>query len=146
MQKKLAVIVTALLLMTAAGAPAVAGVIDIRIKGIPSGEGRMFVGLFRPGDDFPRQKHAYRGVVSMIANQETAARFTDVPDGTYAVAVYHDANRNGELDRGLFGIPKEDYGFSNNARGSFGPPEFKEAAFAHDGTTKITIDLTPPEK
>ena len=33
--------------------------------------------------------------------------------GEYAFCVYHDANDNGELDTGLFGIPKEPFGFSN---------------------------------
>ncbi len=141
MKMKIMTIVTALLLLTGAGVPAEGGVIEILVKGIASPEGRLFVGLFRPEDEFPRQKQAYQGVVVVVDNQEAVTRFANVPDGTYAVAVYHDLNRNGELDRNLFGVPKEDYGFSNNARGSFGAPAFKEAAFEHGGTTRIAIDL-----
>ena len=37
-----------------------------------------------------------------------------------------------QLDRGLFGIPAENYGFSNNASGSFGPPAFDKASFIFD--------------
>ncbi|EDN70701.1 conserved hypothetical protein, secreted [Beggiatoa sp. PS] len=48
---------------------------------------------------------------------------------TYAVAAYHDTNGNEELDKNFFGIPKEGYGFSNNARSTFGPPSFEKAAF-----------------
>ena len=48
--------------------------------------------------------------------------------GTYAVAVYHDLNGNGELDRTTLGPPDEPYGFSNDARGTFGPPKFDKAA------------------
>ncbi len=138
---KIMAFITVLLLLTGVGVPAEAGVVEIHVKGIASPEGRLFVGLFRPEDDFPQQKQAYQGVVVVVENQETATRFADVPDGTYAVAVYHDTNGNGELDRNLFGVPKEDYGFSNNARGSFGAPAFKEAAFEHGGTTRIAIDL-----
>jgi uncharacterized protein (DUF2141 family) len=47
----------------------------------------------------------------------------------YAIAAYHDANGNEKLDENFFGIPKEGYGFSNNARGTFGPPSFEKAAF-----------------
>ncbi|MEK8015864.1 MAG: DUF2141 domain-containing protein [Candidatus Parabeggiatoa sp.] len=47
----------------------------------------------------------------------------------YAIAAYHDANGNEKLDKNFFGIPKEGYGFSNNARGTFGPPSFEKAAF-----------------
>lgn len=43
---------------------------------------------------------------------------------------YHDANRNGQLDKGAFGIPTEAYGFSCNARGRLGPPGFEAASFS----------------
>mgnify|MGYP003572328091 CR=1 FL=1 len=49
---------------------------------------------------------------------------------TYAIAAYHDANGNQELDKNFFGVPKEGYGFSNNARATFGPPSFEKAAFS----------------
>jgi len=47
--------------------------------------------------------------------------------GQYAIKVFHDENANGELDINFLGIPKESYGFSNHARGRFGPPPFAEA-------------------
>ena len=50
-----------------------------------------------------------------------------VPPGTYAVAVHHDEDGDGEMDTGLFGIPSEPHGFSNNARGRFGPPSWRAA-------------------
>ena len=59
----------------------------------------------------------------------------EVPAGRYAVKAYHDADDDGELDRDLFGAPSEDYGFSRDARGTFGPPDFADAA--------VTIGDTP---
>jgi uncharacterized protein (DUF2141 family) len=47
--------------------------------------------------------------------------------GRYAIAVYVDENGNGRLDRGMFGIPSEPYGFSNGG-GQFGPPPFDKAS------------------
>ncbi len=143
MKEKIAALAIALLLLTGAGAPAEAGGIEVTIKGIRTPEGRVFVGLFRPADDFPRQDRTYQGVALNADDREVAARLADVPDGTYAVAVYHDANSNGILDRNFFGVPREDYGFSNNARGSLGAPRFEKAAFEHKGTTRIAIDLNP---
>jgi len=32
----------------------------------------------------------------------------------------------------MFGVPQEAFGFSNDARGSMGPPDFEEAAFTLD--------------
>ena len=51
-----------------------------------------------------------------------------VPPGSWAVLAYQDENANGELDRNLIGIPSENYGFSRDARGRFGPPSFDDAA------------------
>jgi len=59
-----------------------------------------------------------------------------VPKGTWAVLACQDENANGELDRNLVGMPKENYGFSRDARGKFGPPGFDDAAI------EVKDDLT----
>lgn len=67
--------------------------------------------------------------------------FADLPPGRCAVAVYVDRNGNGRLDRGMFGIPSEPYGFSNGG-GRFGPPDFDAALIdVVDGDTAIRIEL-----
>jgi uncharacterized protein (DUF2141 family) len=53
----------------------------------------------------------------------------DLPEGRYAIKAFHDLNGNGEMDLNWIGIPKEPYGFSNNAMGTMGPPKFDQAAF-----------------
>ena len=55
--------------------------------------------------------------------------FPDVMPGTYAIKVFHDTNGNGALDTNIVGMPKEPYGFSNDAMGTFGPPDFGQASF-----------------
>ena len=40
---------------------------------------------------------------------------------------------NGKLDTNWLGIPKEGYGFSNDAKGSFGAPPFSAAGFQYEG-------------
>ncbi len=52
---------------------------------------------------------------------------TEVPAGPFAIAVFHDEDLDQELDRNFLGIPREDYGFSRDARGRFGPPSFDDA-------------------
>lgn len=54
----------------------------------------------------------------------------NLPYGDYAVSVYHDENLNGDMDSGFMGIPKEPYGFSNNAKSSFGPPKWRDVKFS----------------
>jgi uncharacterized protein (DUF2141 family) len=56
----------------------------------------------------------------------------------YAIAVFHDANDNKILDKNFFGVPKEGYGFSNNARGLLGPPDFDDVVFLLDQENKTT--------
>lgn len=71
-----------------------------------------------------------------------SVRILDLPPGRYALAVYVDRNGNGKLDRGMFGIPSEPYGFSNGG-GAFGPPEFAEAQVelgAADMTIRIDLN------
>lgn len=55
----------------------------------------------------------------------------DLPPGEYAIQAFHDANGNDEMDRGLFGIPKEGFGFSRDAKIVFSPPKWKDAMFRH---------------
>ena len=62
--------------------------------------------------------------------------------GRYAVAAYQDLDDDGTLDRSALGIPTEPYGFSNDARGRYGPPSFDAAAVTlAPGSTELTIAL-----
>ncbi|MEN8835700.1 MAG: DUF2141 domain-containing protein [Polaribacter sp.] len=55
--------------------------------------------------------------------------------------MFYDENNNGKMDTKLFGVPKEPYGFSNNAKGFMGPPSFEEAKFTLASNKKIKILL-----
>lgn len=73
---------------------------------------------------------------------ETVVSVSGVPAGTWAVLAYQDENENGELDRNMLGIPKENYGFSRDAASRFGPPKFNDAAIAvQDGDMAVKIKL-----
>jgi len=50
--------------------------------------------------------------------------------GAYGLALYHDANGNGKIDRNGLGIPKEGFGFSNNPRILFSAPKLKSVRMA----------------
>ena len=77
-----------------------------------------------------------------VTGKSVVYSFKDVPFGTYAVAIFHDTNSNGKLDKNLFGIPKESYAFSNNVYGALGlPPNFNEASFKVDGNKIIKIKI-----
>jgi uncharacterized protein (DUF2141 family) len=65
----------------------------------------------------------------------------ELPPGTYAVAVFHDANGNGKLDTNFLGIPKEPTGASRDPKPRMGPPKFTDCSFDLKSNTSITINL-----
>ena len=81
-----------------------------------------------------------QGTIEYIEPGTVTYRY-EVAPGTYAIGIFHDANLNNRLDNYFFGVPREQYGFSNNARGFMGPPSFDDAAFKVEGKTEISITL-----
>ena len=74
-----------------------------------------------------------------IVDKKCTMVFEDLKDGTYAIRFFHDENSNEELDMNFLGIPKEGFGFSNDAMGKFGPKDFSEWLFEVSGDTKIKM-------
>ncbi|MDA9106587.1 DUF2141 domain-containing protein [Flavobacteriaceae bacterium] len=64
-----------------------------------------------------------------------------LPKGVYLISVYLDSNFNNKLDYNFLGIPKEQYGFSNNEIGNLRRPKFNEASFEliNDSSLKIIL-------
>jgi uncharacterized protein (DUF2141 family) len=65
----------------------------------------------------------------------------ELPKGKYAVSAFHDLNSNNKLDKNLVGLPTEKYGFSNNARGTFGPPALSDQLISLSEARTISITL-----
>lgn len=100
----------------------------------PDAGGKMMVALCPNPDAYASDKGCLTKVLSANGGKARAV-FLTVPPGQHAVKVFHDVNANGQLDTNKLGIPNEPYGFGNDARGTFGPPAFEEAA--------ITIEQVP---
>ncbi|MBL4568369.1 MAG: DUF2141 domain-containing protein [Flavobacteriaceae bacterium] len=76
---------------------------------------------------------------SKIENGKSSVTFENIEPGTYAVICFHDKNGNNAMDFEPNGMPKEDFGASNNVM-SFGPPQFEDAKF--DVTDKnVTLEI-----
>jgi len=52
-----------------------------------------------------------------------------------------DADNDGKMNTGFMGISTEKVGFSNNARGRFGPSRFDDAVFELSAPRTINIRL-----
>ena len=74
-------------------------------------------------------------------NKQHEFTFKKLAHRTYAIAVFHDLNSNGKLDKNALGLPQEPYGFSNNARNTFSAPSFSQASFVHGEEQSISISV-----
>lgn len=99
--------------------------LTIRVAGLESSEGQIRIAVFNSPDGF--LERPFKQKIVPVDDQKQVEAIFSVPEGEYAVAVYHDKNKNGELDKNFLGIPTEAYGFSNDARGTrLGAPSFED--------------------
>lgn len=113
----------------------------ITITGFENTDGQVRVYLFNSPDGFPsKPAKALTVRKEKLSGTTHEVQIADLPYGAYAVAAHHDENGNDKMDSNWMHIPKEATGASNSARGTFGPPKFKKAAFeiAQD-TVRIEI-------
>jgi uncharacterized protein (DUF2141 family) len=129
-----------------ASTPSVAqtGSIEVTISSLKSDKGRCLIYLYKSQEGFPiKPEVAFKKIVNEISGRQSSYQFTDIPFGTYAISVVHDENNNGKLDSNFIGIPKEGIGVSNNVKGSFGPPKFRDAKFDHSkSSSPINITIS----
>ena len=116
--------------------------LTVTILGLKSEDGAVALALFGSAEDFKTRTNAV-AVGRVPPKGGTAVwQVENLQPGNYALAVYHDLNGNGELDRTTIGPPDEPYGFSNDARGTLGPPKFDKAAIEIGPTNRaIEIEL-----
>ena len=93
---------------------------------------------FDSGDD-SREIMAYN-IIEPVS-KEIYKKKIILKEGDYAVKVLIDTNNNGDIDLNFFGLPKEQFGFSNNVLGLFGAPKFDKASFELNIDKKIIINL-----
>ena len=114
----------------------------VNVNNIDSASGNISIGFCTNEAEFLEQKPVAYGF-TIPASKGSISKVVDVPSGSYAIIVYHDTNGDKILNKGMFGKPTEQYGFSNNKFGAFGKkPPFQDALFNVESTgTVINIDL-----
>lgn len=103
--------------------------INIEIQNLKSITGKVSIGLYNKSENFPIVSKEYKGAHLDIDSHTHSYTFKKIPNGIYAVSVFHDENSNSKLDKNFLGIPKEGYGFSNNAKATLLAPSFNDAKF-----------------
>lgn len=114
--------------------------LEVNIENLERTKGTLYITLFNSEEGF-KNDNFYRFKKLQVTKNMEPIRFETLPTGNYALKVFHDVNNNGQLDVSLFGIPKEPYGFSNNAMGAFGSPNFEQCSIAFTENKTIAIRL-----
>ena len=120
--------------LAAAASGASAVTVEVRVSGVAGNKGKINVAVCDKERFLKQCSHS--GSAPAKAG-ETVVTLKDVPPGAWAVLAYQDENENNELDRNFVGIPSENYGFSRDARGRFGPPGFEDAAIEVRGELTV---------
>lgn len=101
--------------------------------------GHILIALYDQEKNY--MKKSYKNTEAKVENGKAFIEFTNLEKGEYAFSLFHDVNDNKKLDSNFLGIPKEPYAFSNNKKGSFGPPKFEVVKFSltEDQNIKLKI-------
>jgi uncharacterized protein (DUF2141 family) len=103
--------------------------LTIEINGLQNNDGQVLL-------EFSNEKgEKIMGITQKIVDSKCAIVIKNLTPGKYAFKYFHDENNNNKIDVNWLGIPKEGYGFSNNAKGTFGPPSFEKMIFVITGDT-----------
>ena len=107
--------------------------IHVSVINLRNDRGEVEVALYNSSDTFLGDSaKVFRTADGKPEAGTSRVVFQRIPFGTYAIAVFHDENLNRKMDKGMFGIPKEGYCFSNDAMGFMRAPDFDQAKFICD--------------
>ncbi len=115
--------------------------LEVNIESFKTQNGKVYIALYNNATDFLSDTELFRKYIGPVTSRTMTVTFRDLPSGTYALSVFHDANANDQLDTNFFGAPKESYGFSNNPKIWLRAPTFAESRLeiSEDRTTIIQL-------
>jgi uncharacterized protein (DUF2141 family) len=110
--------------------------ITVNISGIKNNDGNILISLYDSEENFLNDNNVFKSI-SVPAQKNVSASFSNINSGTYAVGAIHDEDENGKLKQWFWvGPPKEGVAASGNSESI---PTFNSAKFYVD--TAIVVDL-----
>jgi len=106
--------------------------IKITVKDLKNYNGKLIINIFdkKNKEYFPLEPDKAFKVLKFNLNaKKTQYTIDSIPFGNYAISLHHDENSDDEVNTNWIGIPNEGLGTSNNAKGFFGPPSYKDSQF-----------------
>jgi len=121
----------------------VSGDLVVNIGNIKKDKGIIWVGLYDSKENLFKKHKSILHSVKVDKKGNAQVTIDNVNFGTYAMAIFHDENNNGKLDKNLFGIPKEPYAFATWPKSKWRAPFYEELIFDFLKTNQtINTDLT----
>jgi uncharacterized protein (DUF2141 family) len=134
-------VLSSFLLLFVANSITAQGRIAVTITNIENNKGVCKTCLFTNAAAFAGNGAAFRCAELPIQNKTANFVFEAVPAGNYAIAVFHDANRNNKMDKNFLGIPSEGYGASKNKLPFASAPTFKDNQFVVVDKETVSIGI-----
>jgi uncharacterized protein (DUF2141 family) len=116
--------------------------LTIVVEGMSSDEGNLGVLVFNGPKGWPEDRQeALKDIAVPAVKGTQILKVPGLSPGKYAVALIHDVNKNHKLDKNFIGVPKEQWGMSNNPHATIKAPPIEKAMFSVDKDTEIHIKL-----
>jgi uncharacterized protein (DUF2141 family) len=107
--------------------------VTVEVRNVDRDEGTMVLTVFEGKKNWLKRGTLQEKLA--VDGNETVTFTLQLPPGEYAFHAYQDLDDNGKMKSNFIGIPKEPTAVSNDAKGKFGPPKYKDA--------KVTVGEEP---
>jgi uncharacterized protein (DUF2141 family) len=114
--------------------------VTAEVENFISNQGICQACIFQSASSFEKME-ALQCINVVVKDKRAVLTFSGLPDGTYAIFVFHDVNNNKKMDKNFFGIPKEGYGASNNKLPFAAAPKFSENKFILSNQSFVQLKI-----
>ncbi|MEX0361721.1 MAG: DUF2141 domain-containing protein [Allomuricauda sp.] len=113
--------------------------ISVEVSNIPSAEGKVNIAVYNSETTFLKFEGVVKARSVEAKKGKVNLKLENIPEGEYALAIFHDENGNDKLDKNWLGIPTEKVAFSRAKMKTFGPPSYRDCCFKVTGDKAISI-------
>lgn len=120
--------------------------ITIFVEELTSKSGIVNIGVFNSEQSYQTKTLPVAEASVEVITDNKISTCINLPEGKYAIAVFHDENGDNQLNTKKLGIPTEGVGFSGRLKSKIRAPKFNEALFHLQRDTAVHIVLKYPDK
>jgi len=104
-------------------------------------DSKIMVAVYNSEETFFDSEKVYRVLEVPVDSSAVVFTLSNMPEGVYAITMFHDEDNDDEMDRKWYGPPKEGYAFSNNFTSNIRPARFDDASFELTGDKTMEIRM-----